>query len=273
MPKNTRYNAVRVCAIIAILLLNLILYTGEVWAATVVDITVTANPSGLFAPTNFIATTITDNKITLTWTANIFATTTLVMAKTGSYPLTSTDGYQVYNGAAEIANDTSVSLDETATNIYYRAWSVDGVGNKSPDYASSNTGGDGMTLIAFLGFALILTWIASKSSYWILKALAGGTWFFELAYWMYGGRPTSITQGTPPDQLIVVILFTLGIVMFLMIFWGSRSQNGYEVGGFRLPWQTEEEKPAPIIQTSYDRRVAYENRIADRMNGGRPRRG
>ena len=132
-------------------LLVLLLHWGSipVYAATAVDVTITANPGGMFAPTDFIATYINDKKITLTWTSNPTAVATIIRAKVGSYPTGIGDGYLVYSGAGDTVDDTAVSLDETATNIYYSAWSTDGAGNFSPDYAQTNAGGIGMTLIAF----------------------------------------------------------------------------------------------------------------------------
>jgi hypothetical protein len=119
-------------------------------AATVIEVTITAIPGGLFAPTNFKATTITDHKITLTWEPNSLAVTTHIRAKVGNYPTSVSDGYEVYDGAGDTVDDNSVSLDETFANIHYIAYSVDGGGAPSSDRAEANTGGAWMTAITAL---------------------------------------------------------------------------------------------------------------------------
>jgi hypothetical protein len=233
-----------------------------------VDVTVTAQPSGLFAPTNFVATTITDNKITLTWASNIFAVTTHIRGKVGSYPVNVADGYEIYNGAGNTVDDNAVSLDETAANVYYIAYSVNGGGVHSPDKAQANTGGIGMTLIAFFGLALILTWVAVKSIYWPLKFLAGAVWFGILALWMNGVRPLNVVAASSTDTLFILIFSSMGLIMFAMIFWNP---NDKATGGrFRFPGMaTDEQRARSRTPTREERREAYTRRADDAYNGRR----
>jgi hypothetical protein len=239
-----------------------------------VDVTITADPSGLFAPTNFDAVYINDHKVTITWVTNPLAVTTHIRGKTGSYPTGIADGYQVYNGAGVTVDDETVSLDETATNVYYRAWSVGGGGAPSPDYAEDNLGGVGMTLIAFFGFALIMTWIYLRNrAYWIMSLFTSAAWFFELAYWTTGGgRPTTITAGTPADQIIVYMMLGLGMLFIaLPLFVENDGTLGF--GRFRVPAFIRGEEEEPRYQSRptsrRDRIEAYRARANNAMNGRR----
>ena len=134
MLTNTRFNALKICLAIAIILLNLVTSATVVWAATAVDVTITALPSGLWAPTGFTATYIDPACVSLSWVANPGTVATLIRAKIGSYPANATDGYIVYNGAGESMNDTAMDYDQMMTDVYYIAWGVDGAGNVSNDY-------------------------------------------------------------------------------------------------------------------------------------------
>ena len=139
---------------VIVLLMNVI----PVLAATSADVTITWSPGGvMFAPTNFTATVMNDNNIQLDWTPNGLAVTTLILGKVGSYPTSPVDGHIVYNGAGATTNDTSISLDETTTNVFYAAYSVDGGGGTSPDSALAMAGGIGMTLLALILVAMGLT--------------------------------------------------------------------------------------------------------------------
>lgn len=178
-----RCKTLRVCLVA--LLLNFVFYI-EVQAAKSVDVTITANPSGFFAPTSFDVIRVTDHKIRATWVANPLAVTTYIRAKVGSYPTSETDGYLVYDGAGVTVDDNSVSLDETAANVYYRAWSKDGVGTFSPDFAQDFAGGIGMVLLALLSGAVLMTIAAFIVAYitkiGLLKWIAAGLWVVTGAY-------------------------------------------------------------------------------------------
>ena len=271
MLTNIRFYAVRIVLALVLSIAHIFLCVFEAQAAKSVDITITAQPSAMFAPTDFDAVTITDNKITLTWTPNIFAATTMVRAKTGSYPTGTADGYLVYNGAGNTADDLTVSLDETATNIFYRAWSVDGVGNFSPNYAEDNTGGIGMTMIAFLGAALIMTWIALRNkSTWIMSTFSSAVWAFFFAYWTQGGgRPSGITAGSPADQILVYTLLGIIIIMFVLPLFVEDDKT--KALRFKMPFRSDEEeaviRSSRRQSTSAERRAAYRERANNAVRG------
>lgn len=125
-----------------------------------------------------------------------------------------------------------------------------------------------MTLITFLVASLIMTWIGSKSSYWILKSLAGVLWFAVLAMWLNGSRPDSIVAGTPADQIVVLFLIAMGIAVFFMPMWFIKDEAG---GRFKNPFKSkddeEETMQARYIPTREERIEAYRQRTRNAING------
>lgn len=84
------------------------------------------------APTNFTAETISETRIDLSWTKGDGANNTMVRRQTGSYPVGTGDGSEVYNGDSDSYVDTGLSCSAT---YYYRAWSY-----TSPNYSDSYDG-------------------------------------------------------------------------------------------------------------------------------------
>ena len=74
----------------------------------------------LNAPTGFIATVASINRINLSWSRGIHATHTRIMQKTGGYPQSISDGSFVYNSTASGCTNSSLS---PGTRYYFRAWS------------------------------------------------------------------------------------------------------------------------------------------------------
>ena len=72
------------------------------------------------ASTGFTATTVSSNKVNLTWTKGTNATHTRVMQKTGSYPTNISDGSFVYNNTGTACSNSSLAA---GTKYYFRAWS------------------------------------------------------------------------------------------------------------------------------------------------------
>ncbi len=128
---------------------------GGDWADATAQFTTSAE---LRAPTNFTATYISDYQIDLSWDKGLDAVNTLIMANYGSYPTDRNGGYQVYYGPKTGCSDTLVDLQFREVNVYYRAWSEGG--SWSNDYAETNIGGVGMTLVAQAIFILGLSGLA-----------------------------------------------------------------------------------------------------------------
>lgn len=90
-------------------------------------------------PSNFTATFITRQQVYLNWEKGANTTQTLIRAKFYEYPKNKDDGYLVYYGTGESANDTALDLDITFGPIFYRAWSEHEVEGWSVNYAEAST--------------------------------------------------------------------------------------------------------------------------------------
>ncbi len=169
--------------IIAIVILSLSLLNPIVALAdTTAGITVTAVGYIVAAPGGFTVWYISDYEVGISWIKPLNAVNTMIRAKYGSAPTSITDGYQVYYGPDEITSDTGVSLDETATEVYYRAWSQTAGGIWGPLWAEGQMEGIGMTLIALIlmAMAFIITSYIFKKS--VLAFAAAGS-FGLLGYY------------------------------------------------------------------------------------------
>ena len=138
----------------------------------------------------------------LSWTQGLNANNTMVRAAYGRYPDNRTDGYLVYYGNGTYCNDTAVNLDETASLVYYRAWSQNAVGGWEIIGASEWFEGDGMKLIAVIILALGLM---IPAFIWKKQALMVGFGFWN--------RTITPTWGTWD---IYEILFYVGVLMTLL---------------------------------------------------------
>jgi len=182
-----------------------------VLASTTATVTVTATPNyaggDLGAPTDFALTYVTDTQVDITWVKDGGATNTLVRAKVGEYPISVTDGYEVYFGAGTSTSDTGLNLDETAAPVYYRAWSEDGGGGYSSNYAEDLIEGAGMRLIALIALPIglmIMGYVFKRQG---LSFGAVGGWIL-LAVYAYG---LSATQWD-----VYYGIFWLGIAMTIV---------------------------------------------------------
>jgi hypothetical protein len=69
-------------------------------------------------PTNALGSIQTTTSIDITWTKGTYATNTLIIEKTGSYPTSRTDGTEIYNSTGTSHTDNSYS-----NNSYYTLYS------------------------------------------------------------------------------------------------------------------------------------------------------
>ena len=72
------------------------------------------------APTSFSATTIGSNQINLTWIKGTYAVITRIQRDTTGYPVSISDGTNVFNSTGSSLADTGLDVN---TTYYYRAWS------------------------------------------------------------------------------------------------------------------------------------------------------
>lgn len=202
----------RKCLGIVLLVLVLALLPATaVWAATTAGITITATGYICEAPGGFTLTYINDYEIGISWAIGADANNTMVRAAYGRYPESRTDGYLVYYGNGTYCNDTAINLDETASLIYYYAWSENAVGIWEEGGAGDWLEGPNMKLIAVIVLCLGLMIPAFLFKKQALMVAAGLSWM-GLAFW---NRTITPEWGTWD---IYEVLFYIGLSMTFLCF-------------------------------------------------------
>ena len=266
---------------IALALGGLVFLPVAAQAGVTANITLFATPLWGGGITGFTITYVTETKLKLDWGLGTGTDRVMIRAKYGSYPAdivaTSeipSDGYQVYYGTGITTNDTSMDFDANPGPIYYRAWAQ--LADNSWVLSSSAGSEESMimTLLAFLTFAGIVSFIGARSSFWLLKFLAGLAWWAGAMYWI-NNRPSTIAQGDPEDIAVIGLLFFVGLAFMLMPYWYTKEDGAG--GRFRLPWmqtddQEEEDARARYSPSRSERNAAYEARVQGALKGQIKRR-
>lgn len=167
------------------LLLTILLVPTTVLADTSAEVTITAVGYIVGAPSGLTLTYVSDYEVGISWTKGEGAENTMIRACVGRTPGSRTDGYLVYYGTGTSASDTGVSLDETATPVYYRAWSESAGGLWEEEGISSFLEGVGVTILAISIIVLGLT-IAAFVFKNAPLLLAGSMGWLVFAFLMYG---------------------------------------------------------------------------------------
>jgi len=199
---------------------------STVLADSSADITVTAtgivggNPG---IPTGFTVFYISDYEVGISWTKGESANNTMIRAKYGSYPTSRTDGYLVYYGEGTSTSDTGVSLDETATNVYYRAWSEDSGGVWS-NYAEGNIGGFGMLTIGIALIVLVLTTMAFVLKNALLHMVCIVGWLLFGFYMWNVNWPEDNTYLPMATMLLALSMVIVHLVYVVNHYLGLRTE-------------------------------------------------
>lgn len=250
----------------------------SVFAATTADVTVTATPLVTSGILDFTITYVSETQLDFSWSYGANTTDIMIRGKWGDYPddipnvnTEPSDGFLIYSG-----NGTSTSwyFDENISTLYIKAWGQNDDDTWQVD--TSNTTGfkeTTMVLLAFLAFSGVMSFLALRSSYWILKFLAGVSWWIMGMYWI-SNRPVSITQGGAVDNAVIIALFIIGLAFMFMPFWRMKTESGREIGGrFRLPFMgSEEEESRPPAPTRSERNARYRERVNSALRGRAERR-
>ncbi len=124
----------------------------------------------------------------------------------------------------------------------------------------------------------VLTFASLRSTYFILKFLAGLSWWGLAFYWH--GNPFDTASGSAMTVIVIVVFF-VGLALIAMPFWTTRIVNGKETnsGRFRLPFtktdeELEEAKRKSKLPSRDERLEAYKDRVDAVIKGERikPRR-
>ena len=189
---------------VVIALYLVVMPSSVVLAATSAGVNVTVTADVFPSPINFTAVYVNDNQVDISWANPIGSVNVMVRARYGSVPVDRTDGYEVYYGALEVADDTSMEFDECAGKIYYRAWAE----YAGPEWSSAvddDVEGIAMTLIALamiplgltvamfatkqsmLGFPCTLFWLILGGYAFTESTTAWGDWQFYLGFGSIAG--------------------------------------------------------------------------------------
>lgn len=133
-----------------------------------------------------------------------------------------------------------------------------------------------MTLLALFVFGGILTFVGARSTYYILKVIAGFSWILVMAYWI-ASPPSTIAVGSSVHTMGIVIFIGMAVACFFWVFWTTKLSNGQESGRWRLPFmQSEEEEELSAQQrrklTRTERTDIYIARLNAALRGERRRR-
>jgi hypothetical protein len=126
-----------------------------------------------------------------------------------------------------------------------------------------------MVSAMLLGACGILSYVAIKSSFWILKFIAGISWW-GLAFWWIADPFT--TAGTPPHIVMLFVALLAGIAMMMLTFWQTKNDpTGRETGKFHIPFTSsdDEDESSRHVSTHQERVAAYRSRIGGAYNGDR----
>lgn len=247
--------------------------------AVEIEVTVTAKPAISGGITDFTIIYVSETQLDFSWAFSGGAVNIMIRGKYDGYadnipnPETEpSDGYLVYYGSATTCSDTSMDFDNNPGAIYYTAWAQRADGTWYTNVYTGEEESAIMTLLGFIVLALGLSFLGAKSSYWILKFLAGAIWWVFGIYWI-NYPPSVVTEGSSTDKAVIVFLFITGAVFWLWTFWNARRDNGVEVGGrLRFPFmktdEQEAEYKARTQRVSRSERVRrYQDRVDDALNG------
>lgn len=267
--------------VVIVLSLSVALSPTVVLAAGSADVGVIARPAATGGILDFTVTYITETDMRLDWTLFGDATNIMIRAKYGSYPANipnintaPSDGYLVYSGNGTTTHDTSMNFDENPGGLYYAAWAQKADGTWFMDLKTGWKESQVMTLLALLAFAGILTFVGVRSSYYLLKIIAGFAWLLPMAYWI-STPPSAITKGDSVHSIGIIMFIGVAIALWFMPLWYTKNNNGVEEGRFNLRMprifggQTEQEEAEQLqrnARTWRERRDAYRERM-DRATG------
>jgi len=120
-----------------------------------------------------------------------------------------------------------------------------------------------------VALCLGMTYISSRSTYWIFKVFVGFMWWGLCFYWV------KLPASTDPSLQTILVVLTIGFGLACMFwaFWmNGKDKDGNEFGKFRLPFTKEEDGVPRYVPTRGERINDYAQRVNAARNGIRQRR-
>jgi hypothetical protein len=126
-----------------------------------------------------------------------------------------------------------------------------------------------LTISFVLAIAAIFSFLAAKSSYYILKFLAGAAWVGMGLTWA-NIPPTLVPAGSATHTIILLLFWIFGISFMFYPFWRT---NGDTLGKIVPFWRSQEEndeiEQSRRLITRSERNKAYSSRVSNALNNRR----
>ena len=238
-----------------------------------IEITVVAKPHIGGGISDFVITYVSETQLDISWSFVGDAVNIMIRGEYGGYPEDRDDGYLVYYGSGVTTSDTSMDFDENPGPLYYRAWGQKADETWYEDYQGGYEESEIMTMLGLIVLALGSSWVGLKSSYWILKLLAGGTWGILAVYLV--NNPLGGDASQPLQTVALLIITAFAAAMAFMPFWYDKQEGR---GRLRLPFmQTDEQEEQSMAASRRpsmtERNADYEERVKNALNGRIRRKG
>lgn len=170
-------------------------------------------------PSDLVATRLSNDNISLTWTPGLgnVTPTTLIRRAIGSSPASATDttATEVYNGNGTSATDY-VDLTNINTTVVWRAYTWCPLsGNYTSAYSEARlTGGITMMYIGIFGLCLGMSWLAFRGRFILWSIAASISW---VALWMYieSNPPGGVTAGDPLHTVLMLLPIAAAVAVML----------------------------------------------------------
>lgn len=120
--------------------------------------------------------------------------------------------------------------------------------------------------------ALVLTFFAVRSSYWLWKIFASAIWVAVWIYWINVTPIATITPGDDVDKIIVGVFILIPLALLMMPFWVTKNENGNEIArGFRVKMSRliGSDQPSTRPPTRSERNAQYRERVNRAIRGER----
>lgn len=249
--------------VIFVLVISLLLFTSIlVKADTSADVTISATGILVGSPGAFTVYYISDFEVGMSWIKPVGGNNTMIRVKYGSTPVDRNDGYLVYYGNLEVANDPNIDLTSGQLPTY-RAWSqrVDGVWENMGATGEANFMSQSFMFIGLIIMAGFLTFLARYTGQLLMRIAAALIWLV-LGIWLLVGNITNLGIASPWTQ---VLAFVFIIMVLVPLTWQMGTETRVEVG--TKSW-TEWGKRPLGIQESRSTRVRRERRekIRERLH-------
>lgn len=201
---------------------------GVAWSATA-NLTTSSEIVTIQPPTDFTVTEAGVNSANLTWVTGANATSTYIRVSSTHYPISLTDGYELYSNNGTLYTHEGLTLD--SSTYYYSAWGV-ASGEYSATYVTGQIGGSNMIFIGLFAFAGIMSFLSIRSRDNILIALAAtAIWIFIFAYTRANPIP-GVTVGSTVDTYLILGVWAVALALPIMSIQKMRGNKRLNAEGY-----------------------------------------